>query len=140
MLQWCCFNPNPRISILAVGYWTCVLAIFDSWSQEIILSTKTDNGNQSVPSLASSLDGRTLATVDFSGTMQIWDFETLVLLYQIRSSDCGSRVIHFNCNGLQILDLTGLNLRIWEPAALFRKTLEGDGSVSDAAVLSAIGG
>lgn len=134
------FNPNPNIDILAVGYNTSRLAIFDPWSQEVIQSTKTGNGHQQVASLASSPDGRTLASVDSCGTMQVWDFETLTILYQVKSPDLGFRIIEFNWNGQRILDLMDSKLRVWEPAALIRKTIEEDVSVSDTAILPAIQG
>ena len=134
------FNPNLNISILAVGYNTSRLAIFDPWSQEMIQSVKTGEGHQQVASLASSPDGRTLASVDSCGTMQIWDFETLTLLYQVKSSDLGFRIIHFSSNGSRIFDLTNSKLRVWELAVLVRKTIEEDVSVSDAATVPAIQG
>ena len=134
------FNPNPNISILAVGYNTSRLAIFDPWSQDMIQSVKTGEGHQQVASLASSPDGRTLASVDSCGTMQIWDFETLTLLYQVKSFDHGFRIIHFSFNGSRILDLMNSKLRVWEPAVLVRKTIGEDDSVSDAAIVPAIHG
>ena len=134
------FNPNPNISLLAVGYNTSRLAIFDPWAQEMIHSVKTGEGHQQVASLASSPDGRTLASVDSCGTMQIWDFETLTLLYEVKSSDLGFRIIHFSFNGSRILDLMNFKLRVWEPAVLVRKKVEEGVSVSDAASLPAIHG
>jgi WD40 repeat protein len=125
------FNPNPNIGILAVGYNTSRLAIFDPWSQDMIQSTKTGNGHQQVASLASSPDGRTLASVDSCGTMQLWDFETLTLLYQVKSTDLGFRIVEFNWNWQRILDLMDSKLRVWEPAGLIRKTSEENVSVSD---------
>ena len=134
------FNPNPDIGILVVGYNTSRLAIFDPWSQEMIQSVRAGNGHQRAASLASSPDGRTLASVDHCGNMQVWDFETLTLLYQVTSSDLGFRVADFSYNGLRILDLMSSKLRVWEPAILIRKTIEEDVSVSDAAMLPAIQG
>ena len=139
-VTWVLFNPNPNIGILAVSYNTSRLAIFDPWSQQMIQSVKTGNGHQQVASLASSPDGRTLATVDSCGTMQVWDFETLALLYEVKSSDLGFRTVHFSFNGLRILDLMNSKLRVWEPAALIRKTIEEDVSVSDTPILPAIQG
>ena len=134
------FNPNPHISILAVGHNTSLLAIFDPWSQEMIHSVKTGNGSQPVASLASSPDGRTLVTVDSCGDMQIWDFETLALLYQVNTSELGFRLVEFSSNGLRIIDLMSFKFRVWEPAVLIRKTIEEDVSVSDTAILPAIEG
>jgi WD40 repeat protein len=134
------FNPNPNIGILAAGYKDSTLAIFDLWSQELIQSVKTGAGTQEVSSLASSLDGRTLVTVDSCGTMQVWDFETLTLLYHVKSADLGFRLVAFSSNGLRIVDLMDSKLRVWEPTALIRKTVEEDVGVSDAAMLPAIEG
>ncbi|MCJ1351615.1 MAG: hypothetical protein MMC33_001599 [Icmadophila ericetorum] len=134
------FNPNPDIGVLVVGYNTSRLAIFDSWSQEMIQSVRAGNGHQRVASLASSPDGRTLVSVDHCGNMQVWDFETLTLLYQVTSSDLGFRVADFSSSGLRILDLMSSKLRVWEPTILIRKTIDEDVSVSDAAILPAIHG
>jgi WD40 repeat protein len=134
------FNPNPNIGIIAVGYKDSSLAIFDPWSQELIHSVKIGAGTQEVSSLASSPDGRTLVTVDSCGTMQVWDFETLTLLYHVKSSDLGFRLVAFSSNGLRIVDLMDSRLRVWEPAVLIRKTIEEDVSVSDAAIMPAIQG
>lgn len=134
------FNPNPNIGILAAGFKDSTLAIFDPWSQELIQSVKTGAGTQEVSSLSSSPDGRTLVTVDSCGTMQVWDFETLTLLYHVKSSDLGFRLVAFSSNGLRIVDLMDSKLRVWEPAALIRKTVEEDVSISDAAILPAIEG
>jgi WD40 repeat protein len=132
------FNPNPNIGLLAVGYKDSTLAIFDSWSQELIQSVKTGAGTQEVSSLASSPDGRTLVTVDSCGTMQVWDFETLSLLYHVKSSDLGFRLVAFSSNGLRIVDLMDSKLRVWEPAVLIRKTVEGGISTSESTIIPAI--
>jgi WD40 repeat protein len=59
------FNPNPDINLLAVGYQDGDLAIFDPWSQQMIIAVEAN-----ALSLASSPDGRTLAAGDSCGTVQ----------------------------------------------------------------------
>jgi len=77
------FNPNSDSGLLAVAYQDGELALYDAWSQKELNSVY---GNAFT--LASSPDGRTLATGDARSTVQIGDFETLKLLYRINSG-CG---------------------------------------------------
>ena len=137
------FNPNPNISLPAVCYNNSHLVVFDPVSQELIRAVKTGNGHQSAASLASSPDGRTLASVDCLGSLQIWNIEPLTLLYQVSSSHLGFiglRDVAFGSNGLRVFDLTISKLRVWEPVVWIRKTTEEDVGVSDAAFPKAIQG
>jgi WD40 repeat protein len=59
------FNPNPDVSILAIGYQDGDLAIFEPWSRQLIIVVEAN-----ALSLASSPDGRTLAAGDSCGTVQ----------------------------------------------------------------------
>jgi hypothetical protein len=72
--------------------------------------------------------------------MQGLDFQTLALLYHVKSSGLGFRVVAFSSNGLRNFDLVDSKIRVWEPATLIRKTVEEDVIVSDAAILPAIQG
>jgi WD40 repeat protein len=128
------FNPNPEMNLLAIGYQDGDLAIFDPWSRELINVVEGANAL----SLASSPDGRTLATGDSRGMVQLWDFETLSLLYRIKSFDFEVRALDFSGDGLRLIDIRDSRSKIWEPAVLVRKTLEEDVSVSDVAALPAI--
>jgi WD40 repeat protein len=128
------FNPNPDMNLLAVGYEDGYLAIFDPWSRELINVVEGVNAF----SLASSPDGRSLATDDRHGMVQLWDFETLTLLYRIKPFDFEVRALAFSGDGLRLIDIRDSRSKIWEPAVLVRKAHEEDVSVSDAAALPAI--
>jgi len=82
-VQTALFNPNSDPGLLTVVYQDGELALYDTWSQKELNSAY---GNAFT--LASSPDGRTLATGDTRSTVQIWDFEVLTLLYRINSG-CG---------------------------------------------------
>ncbi|KAG9233799.1 NACHT and WD domain protein, partial [Amylocarpus encephaloides] len=132
------FNPNPNICLLAVAYGDGTLSVFEPWSCEEIVSVEAGESYQGLKSLASSPDGRTLASTDSIGYLKIWDFETLTLLYRVTSSDFGFRMIAFSTYGDRIVDITESRLKVWEPSILIRKSIEDDVSVSDAATLLAI--
>jgi len=63
------FNSNPDINLLAIGYQDGDLAIFEPWSRELLTVVEAN-----AFSLASSPDGRTLATGDSCGTVQYANF------------------------------------------------------------------
>lgn len=79
-VQTALFNPNSDSGLLAVAYQDGELALYNAWSQKELNSVY---GNAFT--LASSPDGRTLATGDARSTVQSGDFETLTLLYRINS-------------------------------------------------------
>ncbi|KAE9364783.1 hypothetical protein N431DRAFT_489271 [Stipitochalara longipes BDJ] len=127
------FNSNPDMNLLAIGYQDGDLAIFEPWSRELLTVVEAN-----ALSLASSPDGRTLAAGDSCGTVQIWDFETLTLLYRIKSFDFEVKDVAFSGDGLRLVDIRDSRSKVWEPAVLVRKTVEEDVSVSDAAATPAI--
>jgi WD40 repeat protein len=126
------FNPNPDLPILAVAYQDGELALYEPWSQKEL---KSVDGN--AYTLAASPDGRTLATGDNRGTVQIWDFETLTLMYRINSGYDEVKSLAFSGDGLRLVDIRDSMTKVWEPSALIRGSSEEDSSVSDAAVLPA---
>lgn len=69
---------------------------------------------------------------------RLWDFETLTLLYRIKSYDFEVKALAFSGDGLRLVDIRDSRSKIWEPAAIVRKTIEEDVSVSDAALMPAI--
>lgn len=68
----------------------------------------------------------------------MWDFETLTLLYRIKSYDFEVKALAFSGDGLQLVDIRDSRSKIWEPAVLVRKTIDEDVSVSDAIAMPAI--
>jgi WD40 repeat protein/pimeloyl-ACP methyl ester carboxylesterase len=129
-VQTALFNPNPDSGLLAVAYQDGELALYDAWSQKELNSV---DGN--AYTLASSPDGRTLATGDTRGTVQVWDFETLTLLYRINSGCDEVKSLAFSGDGYRLVDIRDSKTKVWEPSALVRRTLDEDSSLSDALAL-----
>ncbi|KAI9781781.1 MAG: hypothetical protein M1839_005774 [Geoglossum umbratile] len=111
------FNPNPEINLIAVSYQDGELIVFDPWSRQQQASV-----NAGAQILAASPDGKTLASENGCGTIQLYDFETLKLLYSITAEDCLIRALVFASNSLRFFDIGGSHCNIWEPPVLVRRT------------------
>ena len=117
------FSRAPGANLLAAAYSDGELVIFDT-SDGYVKTLTTANAHI----LASSPDGRTLATGDGSGKLQIFDFETLKLLCCIPSTGYSIKELQFSGDNLQILDIRGSHCRIWDPVALVRQDAEDESS------------
>ena len=127
------FNPNPNIGLLLVIYTDHELALYETDSGALVSAQETSSA-AGILSASCSPDGRTLATVDKQGVLQIWDFESLSLLYHVLSPATPFRIINFVSDGSSLLDMTDSGMRIWNPATLVRKNIEEDQSISDNAL------
>lgn len=128
------FNPNPDSNLLAVAHQDGDLALFDPWTQKELRSVYGD-----AYSLAASPNGQFLGTGNTGGTVRLWEFETLSLLYIIRSGLEEVRSLAFTGDGTRIVDRRDSRLKVWEPIALIRRstTEEDSTSLSDATTLAA---
>lgn len=117
------FNSAPGANLLAVAYSDGDLVLFDT-TDGYIKATTTPNAQ----TLACSPDGRTLASGDSSGKLQIFDFETLRPLYCINSTEYGIKELQFSGDNLQLLDIRGSRCRIWDPIVLVRQDAEDESS------------
>ncbi|PGH26451.1 hypothetical protein AJ80_01950 [Polytolypa hystricis UAMH7299] len=117
------FNPNPSLNILADAYQDGGLALYDTLTQKELASAA---GHSFI--LASTPDGRTLATSDSNGIVHLYDFETLTLLYRMASFDEGVVSLTFSADGLRLLDIRESIAKAWEPYILVRKDSEEDSS------------
>ncbi|KAI0886353.1 NACHT and WD domain protein [Annulohypoxylon maeteangense] len=119
------FNPNHNLNLLLVIYTNHDLSLYDTWSGSLANSCKasTDMG---ILSASCSLDGRTFATIDSRGNLQIWDFESLSLLYHVLSPASSFRILSFTSDGYSIVDVTDSDMCIWSPAILVRKNIEDE--------------
>ena len=117
------FNPNPDVNLAAASYQDGDLVIFDPWNQKQHAMVEAN-----AHILAASSDGATLATGDGSGTVQIFDFETLRLLYRSTVNDFDIRAITFASNNVRFFDIRHDHCNVWEPSAIVRQTATGDGS------------
>jgi WD40 repeat protein len=120
------FNPNPEINLMAVSYQDGELVTYDPWSQRQQASVNTV-----AQILAASPDGKTLAAENGCGTIQLYDFETLRLMYSITAEDCHIRAIAFASNSLRFFDVGGSHCNVWEPSVLVRR-VESDDDYSEA--------
>jgi WD40 repeat protein len=126
------FNPNPNVNLLLIIYTNHDLFLYETWSGGMVMSQKPSH-DPGVLSVSCSPDGRTLVTTDTRGNLQIWDFESLSLLYNLESPFAPLRVLDFTSDGLSIVDVTRSGMLIWSPAALVRENIEDDASNSDMA-------
>ena len=131
------FNPNPSISLLLVIYTDHELALYETDTGALV-NNQESSSTAGILSATCSPDGRTLATVDKQGILQIWDFESLTLLYHVLSPSASFRILHFVSDGSSVIDVTDSGMRIWNPATLVRKNNEEDQSVSDDATHLAV--
>ncbi|KAH0556465.1 hypothetical protein GP486_005630 [Trichoglossum hirsutum] len=121
------FNSNPEIGLLAAAYSDGDLALIDPFEGKTVDCIRAD-----AHTLTSSPDGRTLVSGDAFGTIQIFEFDTLKLLYRIRSHSCNIRQLVFSGDGLRFLDIRGSQCNVWEPPVLVR----GDDGDFDSEVVS----
>lgn len=123
------FNRNPAVELLAVASQDGELAIFDPWTRQEITSVSGE-----AYTLACAPDGRTLATGDTRGTIKLWDFATLTLLYCIKSDDHDVRSLAFSGDGFRLYDIREGKTKVWEPAALIRKSLSDDWGAAESII------
>jgi WD40 repeat protein len=103
------FSSLPEPSLLAALYHDGGIVVFDPYTTSVQAQTLTDCHHV----LACSPDGRTLATGSGSGILQIFEFETLNLLYKIVAFDHSIRSITFTTDSLRMLDIRGSQCNIW---------------------------
>lgn len=120
------FNRNPAVELLAIASQDGELAIFDPWTCREI---KSVSGEAYI--LACAPDGRTLATGDTRGAIKLWDFDTLTLLYYIKSDDYDVRSLAFSGDGFRLYDIREGKTKVWEPSALVRKSVSDESSISE---------
>jgi WD40 repeat protein len=121
------FNPNPELNLIAALYLDGDLALYDTLELDLL---ELVNGADA-KSLAASPDGRTLATGDAGGIIQIYDFETLKLMYRIVGSDQSIRSMSFSTDNMRLLEVRVTHANIWEPSVLVRANANESESVSD---------
>lgn len=75
--------------------------------------------------IASSPDGKFVATGDCNGTIKLIDFEQFTLVYQLFCEDMINDIC-FSPNGKRLYDLRGQFCNVWEPNALLRDEQASD--------------
>ena len=110
------FSADPTANLLAASYSDGDLVLFDTYEGTVKEKTLAN-----AHILASSPNGRTLAAADSAGTIQIFDFETLKLLYCISSEEYGIKSLTFSGDSCRLLDIRGSECRVWDPTILVRQ-------------------
>ena len=119
------FNPNPNIELLAVSYLDGELVLLDPFDDQEIESLRAN-----CHVLAVSPDGRLLAGGAGGGTIQIYEFDTLNLLYRVSASNFYIKQLAFSSDGLHFSDIRGSHCNIWEPVDLLRNSVSDEISES----------
>ncbi|KAI8952576.1 NACHT and WD domain protein [Xylaria longipes] len=109
------FNPISTIELLAASYLDGELALINPFG-DLELTRLRANCH----TLAASPDGRLLAGGAGFGIIQIYEFETLKMLYRVKASELFVKQLEFSRDGLQLLDIRGPQCNVWEPAVLLR--------------------
>lgn len=125
------FNPNPNIGLLAASYLDGELVLLDPFNDQDLESFRAD-----CHTLAASPDGRLLAGGAGFGTIQIYEFDTLRLLYRVKSSNFYIKQLAFSRDNLHFCDIRGSQCNVWEPAVLLRDSVGDD--ISEATSTSLI--
>jgi WD40 repeat protein len=120
------FTPLPHVNRLATAYQDGDSILFDPLEGNIIETVVAEAQN-----LACSPYGQTLATGTISGTIQLYDFETLRLMYRINSWGHGINSLAFSSDSLQFVDIRGSQCNVWEPSILVRQSTDEEHSDSD---------
>ncbi|KAI4107872.1 MAG: hypothetical protein LQ339_002482 [Xanthoria mediterranea] len=84
--------------------------------------------------MAISQDGNFLLTSDHAGTMSVWMFPRLTLVYRLVNENEYIRSLTFSPDGQRFYDIRGSVCNAWEPDALVRadgESLEDQSSVGD---------
>lgn len=117
------FNPNPNIGLLAASYLDGELVLLDPFNDQELESFRAD-----CHTLAASPDGRLLAGGAGGGTIQIYEFDTLRLLYRVKASNFYIKQLAFSRDSLHFSDIRGSHCNVWEPAVLLRDSIGDDSS------------
>ena len=108
-------NPNPELELAAASYQDGDLVVFNPFDgqQQAVIEA-------SAHVLASSPDGKTLATGDGNGMIQLFNFETLRLMYRVSMYDYDIRTIAWASDNLRFFDIRSNQCNVWEPTVLVR--------------------
>lgn len=116
-------NPNPDIGLLAASYLDGELVLLDPFNDQ-----ELENFCANCHTLAASPDGRLLAGGAGGGIIQIYEFDTLRMLYRVKSSNFYIKQLAFSRDSLRFADVRGSHCNVWEPAMLLRDSVGDDSS------------
>ncbi|KAK4198284.1 hypothetical protein QBC40DRAFT_331593 [Triangularia verruculosa] len=114
-------NPNSDIELLAASYLDGDLVILDPFSNR-----EMERKRACCHTLGASADGRLLAGGSGAGVIQIFLFDTLKLLYKVRTSDLWIKHLAFSPDGMNLADLRDSQCNIWVPPVLLAGSMDDD--------------
>ncbi|KAI0834348.1 WD40 repeat-like protein [Hypoxylon sp. FL0890] len=117
------FNPNKTIGLLVASYLDGELALVDPFNDQEIEKTRAN-----CHTLAASPNGRFLGGGAGGGVIDIFEFDTLRLIYRVKSSDFFIKEISFSRDSLYFADIRGAQCNVWDSAILLREAIRDDGS------------
>lgn len=106
-------------NLVAAAYVDGELVLFDTSTGDVLKRLEAFSHI-----LCCSPDGSTLAAGDPAGTIQLFKFETLQLLYRISSVEPGLQGLAFSGDGERLLDIRGSQCRVWGPTVLVRQSAD----------------
>lgn len=125
------FSRATEACLLAAAFNDGELVVFNI-AKGVVQATALANAH----TMASSADGLTLACGNSAGTIQLFEFETLKLLYRIQSEEYGIKSLAFSVDGQRLIDVRGPHCRVWDPPVLVRD--EHDEENSDTLSVSTV--
>lgn len=124
------FNSDPKTDLLLVVY-KSKLVLYETTNGDLV---ETQDTSAAVLTVACSSDGQTLASTDTHGTLQLWNFESLSLLYQMVTPTATFRTLKFTSDGLGVIDLVDSGFFVWAPIVLQRENEQDDDSAALASI------
>jgi WD40 repeat protein len=115
------FNPNPATGLLVASYLDGELVLINPFDDQILGSHRAN-----CQTLASSPDGRLLAGSAGFGAIQIYEFDTLTLLYRVQASSLHIKQLTFSNDSLHCIDIRGSQCNVWKPPMLLRSSVSDD--------------
>jgi WD40 repeat protein len=123
------FSQSPEAGLLAGAFNDGELVVFNTFE-----GTVQARAPANAHTLASSPDGLTLACGNSGGTIQLFEFDSLKLLYRIQSEEFGIKSLVFSADSHRLMDIRGPHCRVWDPPVLVRE--DADEEYSDTISIS----
>ncbi|TGJ86392.1 hypothetical protein E0Z10_g2344 [Xylaria hypoxylon] len=122
------FGSTLENNFLVAAYSDGDVVIFDTDSGERRGSLDQVNAQ----TIVCSPDGRTLATADSQGNVDLFDLGTLKFIYRLRFDTDAARTkkLAFTADGLRLLSIRDRQFGVWDPTVLVRREFEDE--ISDA--------
>ena len=117
---------NPASNMMAIALFHGELKTVGLWNLQEVKSVDIESASH----LAVTSDGKTLIVATNAGSIQIFDFDSLNILYTIPYEGSEIVALKVSPNGLRFLDIRRQLLNVWEPTALVRRK-DGEDTTSE---------